>query len=1426
MSTATYPLDTRLAAELPAEVAAEIAEWQAARRLEIILDRWLTTGHTPAPVATAGIHGPELDALKVILKLCPPDPYLAREPKRHLEALERSPAAFATSHLVRQPLAPVQLSESKWWLLFQEVAGGSLVDVRPLSAFWDNEALPRVVANLVSGLLADWNPKKQLVQTDVPEFFRRVLETRLDSRGPITLWAAREGVGTDPWIRVGGTVVPNAFVWATDQNLESPNILAVLGNGHGDLHLDNVMVPALEPDSGFRLIDLSAYSPRMPLAVDPIHLLLSSVVLTLNQWSEAQRRELLLLMSDLPYEPEATSLALQGYRTLALSVVEAGNGAVREAGFKDDWADQTALAIAATALRMAARGPMSDLNSAWAYELACRALGTYLERKGIAPSETSNLAVVGEARRADAGAELVAQAADYFAGSRVALAVASQSLSQEAKDLLALAPWTAVIDFDPGTDTTGALRFAKKSGLPHRLTTAEQQPRFGRGTTTWFAAEGLDPENLAPSFMEWRRQYRSSLERFFAVLAQQTSAPVTVVTLGDVNDRVRVVVEQALDVLDQRVTLLAVTTNAADVLDPYQPVIVAAEPEAVLAGLPRATRPISSAIPAIPGQHGAVELSPIELLWFAEIGDLLHSHAGLVADPERVADAFYRGKLISWFELDLDVDLPRDLLAAMLKQARADLDARDSYRHAFYHYPGAGGTTLARRLAWDLRNEVPVMYIRGARDAQAVAERLRELARLTALPVFAVFELTADELVDRVYSELRSDSVACVLVVLGRRMYAPPKAGERSFYLSYLETRQDCSDFARQFAQLVDGRENDLYNIVGSDQIKAVPFLFALTAFEEQFVGVPPYVEQLLVGASDAERAVLVMIALAHRYAGSAVSADVFSQILDVSPDAAVNLSDRLQPSALAALVREGDETWRTLHWLVAEEILRQTLKPSADSGPDDWQTALSHWAQRLIEEASELYGDYLPSELKNVLDRLFIIRDDQDPLTHERADYAELLQAIPTANGRLETLRKLSEAFPLDAHYRAHLGRFLSYTFGAYGEALDCANAALDLDDNDDTLYHMRGMVHRRQVRELIHQHPRAVDRGALEADVLGTAELAMGDFRRSQELADQNEYGYISAIQLAVDVIEFGRAASGESTFARFFARPDAAIYRDFLAEAEDALDRVREIRAGDAPSAYEAAVAVELRRVYDDFAGLLQGWRNLLTRQDVVKAPIRRRIARAYEIRSGNWRSASTHDRRQAIELLNQNLRDNPRDTRSLLDWLKVARLEGASLDRAAELISYSADATRDTLFYAYAVTVLMAVSGREAAVQEYRLKVQRSRDRAASFPRRRYNYEWLGFGEGLGALVHHTDLRDWDRRAGGPDPPLLQRVEGRVLEIRGPQAGQVLVGGRLHAFFTPSAGGFIADRDENVRISMLLGFSYEGLQAWSVKKLGSE
>jgi hypothetical protein len=68
--------------------------------------------------------------------------------------------------------------------------------------------------------------------------------------------------------------------------------------------------------------------------------------------------------------------------------------------------------------------------------------------------------------------------------------------------------------------------------------------------------------------------------------------------------------------------------------------------------------------------------------------------------------------------------------------------------------------------------------------------------------------------------------------------------------------------------------------------------------------------------------------------------------------------------------------------------------------------------------------------------------------------------------------------------------------------------------------------------------------------------------------------------------------------------------------------------------------------------------------------------------------------------------------------------------------------------------------------------------------------------------------------------------LDKIEGTIKRIRGPQAGSIEIRpigeggiGSVEAFFVPGER-FVRGRDETVHVDFYVSFGYEGLHAWSV------
>ena len=290
---------------------------------------------------------------------------------------------------------------------------------------------------------------------------------------------------------------------------------------------------------------------------------------------------------------------------------------------------------------------------------------------------------------------------------------------------------------------------------------------------------------------------------------------------------------------------------------------------------------------------------------------------------------------------------------------------------------------------------------------------------------------------------------------------------------------------------------------------------------------------------------------------------------------------------------------------------------------------------------------------------------------------------------------------------------------------------------------------------------------------------------------------------------------------------ALPISGWYRDQLDEAESLLAELQTIRRGREPSGYTMDCQANLDRMYDDYGRAIQNWTNLLAKRNVYAPPIRRQIARAYLVRENrNWGSLERRYVERIVELMEENLREEPDSEHNLRLWFQAFRHSTRpSVNLALDKIAHwrALGDSQDSYYYLYILHVLKAIEG--ASIESIRAEdlIKQSSSKARNLRNRNRSYEWLGKGEGLSRLIHYTELGEWDEtRDFYKETSSLARVKGSIVEISAPEAGKLeLKSCRLKAFFVPARSGAAKGRDMNRSVTFYLGFSYDGLRAWSVK-----
>ncbi|MFE7838458.1 hypothetical protein ACFU53_21085 [Streptomyces sp. NPDC057474] len=377
--------------ECGADTLAELTTWaREAGAGELSLPRPLWSvpgkGYTGAVLLAAEVAPP---ARVVVVKVLPKGPS-GREPAALGRAWDAVPD-FSRRHLVGQPDDPRDLPDGRT-VMFQEPAGHSLRGSRPASAL-DDEALNQVLGKVVGGLLTEWNgPALEREHGTVPrpvrvsDFLRADLDDAWTSGGTIQTWGRDLHLldPSPPWIYSDGLPLPNPYlmVFGGHPGLPDPEVRILPGRNHGDLHLDNILVPSREgeprPDE-YRLIDVCTFSESSALGIDIATLLLASLVPYVKEPLPPEQRHALLRFL---VDPSVTHRAniVPGAVERVTAVRDTALRIMRERHWGDQWETQFLACLQARALLFTSYSAIPEAGRAWFARLAAHAGGELLKR--------------------------------------------------------------------------------------------------------------------------------------------------------------------------------------------------------------------------------------------------------------------------------------------------------------------------------------------------------------------------------------------------------------------------------------------------------------------------------------------------------------------------------------------------------------------------------------------------------------------------------------------------------------------------------------------------------------------------------------------------------------------------------------------------------------------------------------------------------------------------------------------------------------------------------------------------------------------------------------------------------------------------------------------------------------------------------------
>ena len=132
--------------------------------------------------------------------------------------------------------------------------------------------------------------------------------------------------------------------------------------------------------------------------------------------------------------------------------------------------------------------------------------------------------------------------------------------------------------------------------------------------------------------------------------------------------------------------------------------------------------------------------------------------------------------------------------------------------------------------------------------------------------------------------------------------------------------------------------------------------------------------------------------------------------------------------------------------------------------------------------------------------------------------------------------------------------------------------------------------------------------------------------------------------------------------------------------------------------------------------------------------------------------SWYGLEAREVDRIVELLEQNLREEPQSDTNLRLWVQAVRRAkiAPTTEAVIERVGYwrSNANSLDSVFCSY-VFHAQSIEGSALALDQANRFIEECRNRTRFNRNRTKSLEWLGRGSGITRLVHHSQLGNWDR-----------------------------------------------------------------------------
>lgn len=1052
-------------------------------------------------------------------------------------------------------------------------------------------------------------------------------------------------------------------------------------------------------------------------------------------------------------------------------------------------------------------------------------------------------------------------------------------------NILSRLPWSFIVDFDINSKENGLHKafmpnFESRIN-PITINQLGQRNVVSNGVSSninWLFASGIngDPISISTTYRNWRtKKYPNLLTQLFTEFTATALDRICIVVLDDdynyVDEIIRIVCD--IDHLSLDLVKIAVVSSNQNFLDKTLDLnekydvecnrfnISITEVISKAASIYKSKNSITSA-KLIPARVENTEVSSIDIaniysvLTDDGITPIYHDIENAVEVKDDKPTYFF-GEIISWYNLSQEIEAKRNKYNDFKTKITGLLNSsKASIKIELQHFPGAGGTTMSRRLAFDLRRDYPIALITKYKST-ATLNSLLTLVYKVKKPIAVFVEASAvnanelDELI-------RGCNFQKQVVIFVYVIRAYQKIKETDKLVSLSDKMLDISEQQSFIAKVRQFTKND--NVVeelsklqpGNSEV--INYALAISDGYYSKDRIDNYLHGYINQLPEPQVKFTAFTALIYYYSQKSTSENLFRSLFTKS------LTEDLRQISIdkrhihKILIQELSDSGYTEYWrprfhVFAESILRTLLKKGKN-----WRDNVLSYALELINVVKE-NNPYLVDETRDILKGVFLERRNEDLLGRDEEwasvtndQFSSILNDITDFAGKKSVLIHLASSYPEEAHFWGHLARFVyenASTIEEFDEAMSYINKAFEADgDNDYNLHHIAGMCKRRQI-----EYHKRNDDEISNAELIQLANDANYHFSTSMSLNHKNVHAYISQIQLITTVLEYGKSLSRTNDFTHFITIPENAWYLEqynslciLIDESKmliEQLETLGKTKRTDKAKKYLLHSEGNSNNVIGNFYHAIDLFKRLI---DTSERDARPRLRFMYirsvllsKVRGDNskireaWGLLKDSEIDSIDKFITDNILHDASDIYTLRLWFQFIRYSSKKISleeikSKLKILHKGCDEHSlmrlESSYYLYIVNALLLLKANTGL--NYPL-IQETKELISEAQSISYNdkfaFEWLMSLDGIGGLVNHKDKRHI------PDDNLVL-INGTISKIISRQQGILSMPCGLNAFFTPAYGEYIASKDETTEVKFNLAFRHDGLVAYNVTRITDE